>query len=292
MSPPADPATGVIHDIGFRHYEGRRLGRTQAVGVLYAHSLRGVFGLSRSARYKVVPLLLFALTCVPALISAAVTVVTPVPPLPYAHYPFYLQLPIVVFLAAQAAQLVTGDVRFKVLPLYFSRPLERIDYVGAKVAALATGLLILIGTPLLLLFVAAILGHTHSASGAVLETGRFLIGLGGAVAHAVILAPLGLAAACLTRVRAFAVVSVIGVYLVTNSVLGIMAATSKNPAVVQSFELVTPFQLLDGFQAWAFGIQSVQGAAHRSGPLYGVATAAWLAASLSLLAWRYGRLRA
>ena len=37
----------VIHDIGFRHYDGPRLGRGWIVRSLLLETLRGVFGLGR-----------------------------------------------------------------------------------------------------------------------------------------------------------------------------------------------------------------------------------------------------
>ena len=42
-----------------------------------------------------------------------------------------------IFVAAQAPELVVNDMRHRVLPLYFSRPIRRLDYVAAKLAALA-----------------------------------------------------------------------------------------------------------------------------------------------------------
>jgi len=42
---PADPAarSGVIHDLGYRRYDGPRLGRAQIGRALAWHSLRGAF---------------------------------------------------------------------------------------------------------------------------------------------------------------------------------------------------------------------------------------------------------
>src|SRR5207302_1090509 len=129
---------GVIHDIGYRHYDGPRLGRPHSFLALYVHSLRGVFGLGRPTRWKVVPFVLFGVICAPAVISAAIAALTPLQPIAYTSYAYFLQLAIVLFVAAQAPQLITSDLRFRVLPLYFSRPLERNDYVWAKLAALGS----------------------------------------------------------------------------------------------------------------------------------------------------------
>ena len=43
-----------------------------------------------------------------------------------------------IFVAAQAPELVVNDLRHRVLPLYFSRPIGRYDYAAAKLVALAS----------------------------------------------------------------------------------------------------------------------------------------------------------
>ena len=48
--------------------------------------------------------------------------VTPLTMPPYTSYPFYLQVLVMVFVAAQAPQLVTTDLRHRTLTLYWSRP--------------------------------------------------------------------------------------------------------------------------------------------------------------------------
>ena len=44
-------------------------------------------------------------------------------------------LVLLVFIAAQAPELVSRDLRSHMLPLYFARPLRRLDYPLAKLAA-------------------------------------------------------------------------------------------------------------------------------------------------------------
>jgi ABC-2 type transport system permease protein len=292
MSSHPELAAGVIHDIGFRRYDGLRLGRRHAALAVYVHSLRGVFGLGRPARAKVLPFLLFAITCAPALISGALTaVVAPIPPIPYVHYAYYLQIAVMIFLAAQAPQVVTGDVRFRTLSLYFSRPLERADYVWAKLAALATGLFVLLAAPLLVIYLAVLLSHTHSASDAVNETGRLLVGLAGVAVHALLLAAIGMAVSAFTRVRAFAVVGIIGLYLVTSSVAAILAGVSRGADVGALFGLLSPFSLLDGFQAWALRVQPATPLEPGNfGWAYALVVAADLAIAIVILHWRYRRI--
>ena len=53
----------------------------------------------------------------------------------YTSYVLNVQLLVMVYVAGQAPASVSRDLRFRVVSLYFSRPLERIDYVVAKYAA-------------------------------------------------------------------------------------------------------------------------------------------------------------
>ena len=50
-------ATGVIHDLGYRSYDGPRLGRAQIVRALMWHSFRSSYGIGRGIKAKVVPIL-------------------------------------------------------------------------------------------------------------------------------------------------------------------------------------------------------------------------------------------
>ncbi len=59
----AAPGGAYIHNIGYRHYDGPRLGRAYARRSLFSQSLRGAYGLGRSAKSKVLPMLLFAVMC-------------------------------------------------------------------------------------------------------------------------------------------------------------------------------------------------------------------------------------
>ena len=290
MSAP-ELAAGVIHDIGYRHHDGPRLGRRHATLAVYLHTLRGMYGLGRPARAKVVPLLLLGITVAPAAVSGALAAATPLPAIPYTSYAYVVQVAIVVFLAAQAAQTVTGDIRFRVLSLYFSRPLERAAYVWAKLAALASGMLVLLGAPLLVIYAAVLLAHTHSASDAAHETGRLLTGLGGSAVHAVLLASLGMAVAAMTRVRAFAVVGIAGLYLVATSASILSAVVRGGGDLALVLRMVSPFSLLDGFQVWALRAAPVvpPGPGHL-GWAYGLTTAALVSACAAFLHWRYRRI--
>jgi ABC-2 type transport system permease protein len=288
---PAASAAAAIHDIGYQPYQGARLGRAHIVGALYVHRVRAAFGLGRSARYKIVPLGLLTLMCVPAVVSAAVTALLHVPAIGYGVYGYFLQVVVVLFLAAQASQLVTTDLRFHVLPLYFSRPLVRSDYALTVLAAMATAMLVLLGSPLLLLYAGAMLGLVHGAGDVVAQTGHLLEGLAGAVLGALLLSALGLAAAAFSRRRAFAVLAVICPYLVLQTSVSIVEGLSRGSVIGSLAGLLSPVELLQGVQVWLLGAPPAFPAVPGSlGALYAAVLVATVAGAAGLLLVRYRRI--
>src|ERR1700760_11564 len=156
---PADvlPA-GVIHDLGYQRYAGDRCGRPAIVRALAVYSLRSAFGLGRGARAKIIPIGVFALMCLPAVISAFLVARGGSRAFPYDTYSYPVRVVgMIIFLAAQAPELVSRDLRHRVLPLYFARPLRPADYPLARLAALITASLIVLDVPLLL-YVGTIVG--------------------------------------------------------------------------------------------------------------------------------------
>src|SRR6266516_1740266 len=197
---------GVIHDLGYQHYDGPRLGRAAIIRALYWHCLRSAFGIGRGAKAKIVPILAFGLMCLPA-IANAVGVATSqghTRIVDYDTYTYPLRtLVMLIFVAAQAPELVSRDLRSHVLPLYYSRPLRRLDYPMAKYTAFTVACLALIEIPLLLLYLGTIV---DAGGGAAIwrETRALIPGLLIGAAWAVLFAAIGLALASLTGRRAYA----------------------------------------------------------------------------------------
>jgi ABC-2 type transport system permease protein len=287
----------TIHDIGYRHYGGPRLGRGYAMRSLYSNSLRGVFGLGRPGKAKVLPFALFALMCMPALVSVAVRLVMAkvapsVPPInlfPYRAYIFDLQAISAIFLAAQSPQMVSRDLRFHVMPLYLSRPIRRSDYIFAKLAAMFTALLIVFATPLTMLYLGALLNKMNAWD----QLTQYGPALGGAVVYSLVLAAFGLCVAALTPRRGFGVAAIIALYLVSYGAVSILqgilvANTYDSPAGYVG--LLSPYTLVEGFQTWALrqehtGIGYVEPGA--GGAVFAVVVVAVLAAALGILTVRY-----
>src|SRR5512141_3213631 len=72
LATTASSATWSIFDLGYRRYDGARLGRRHAIYALFVYSLRSDFGIGRSGRAKIVPIGLAIVAALPAVVSIAV----------------------------------------------------------------------------------------------------------------------------------------------------------------------------------------------------------------------------
>ncbi|MFD9206874.1 ABC transporter permease subunit [Streptomyces sioyaensis] len=248
------PGSAHIHNIGYRHYDGPRLGRAYARRSLFSQSLRGAYGLGRSAKSKVLPMLLFVVMCLPAVIMVAVAVFTKAAKLPvgYSGYAVYLQAVIGLYLAAQAPQSVSRDLRFRSIPLYFSRPIERVDYVASKFAALSAALFALNTAPLLVLYIGALLAKMDFVD----QTKGLAQGLVSVVLLSLLFAGIGLLVSAATPRRGFGVAAVIAVltipYGAVSALQGI-AYVQGNESAVGWLGLFSPITLIDGVQSVFLG---------------------------------------
>jgi ABC-2 type transport system permease protein len=300
MSQPAERGApqelGVIHDIGYRHYDGPRLGRGYLLRSLYLESLKGAYGLGRSARSKVMPGLILAIMVFPAAIIAVVASVTAEKELPIscAQYISALGIAIAVFVASQAPASVSRDLRFRVMPLYFSRPLSRNDYVLAKYAALTSAVFILILIPLLVLYVGALLAKMPFW----VNTRGVLSAVAGALILAALLSAIGLLIASITPKRGFGVAAVIGVLLVLGLVSGILrtqASDSHRTTLAGYLSGIDPFSLVNVVEFRLLGAKfdDITAPPGTTGGLaFAVVIIAVIAACYSFLLLRYRKVSA
>ncbi len=284
--------TGTIYDIGYRHYDGPRLGRRGAIGAIVGAGLRAVFGFGRSGRSKIIPWGAVILAALPAVVAVAVRVLAGdiLDLYDYDGYVWNIGALLPIFIAAQAPELVVNDIRHRVLPLYFSRPIRRIDYVAAKIAALAIGLLAITLAPVLLLFIGRVLSTDDLVAAVGEEIGAMPEIIGNGVIHAVVLASIGLAICSLAGRRAYAAGAVLAVFLIGGV---ISDSFSENGQDVAAF--VSPLAVLDGTRQWLFG-GAVDGAPAATSELplalYGLAALILVLVSWAVLAFRYRRLTA
>ena len=153
-APEAPQPYGEIFDRGYQHYTGGRRGRAFSVRRLIIYSIKRGLGIKKRWTSKILPILLYALAYLPALIIVALLAFIPVEDfdgLGFDSLYGVLELVILIYASALAPEMLCDDRRERTLQLYFSRPLTRLDYVLAKIAAM--GILmstIIFGPPLLL----------------------------------------------------------------------------------------------------------------------------------------------
>jgi ABC-2 type transport system permease protein len=291
--------SGVIHDIGYRHYEGPRLGRAAIIRALGWHSLRSAFGIGRGAKAKIIPVIAFAIMCVPAVVNTVGVAQGGAQSVYYDTYVFQLRvLVMIIFVAAQAPELVSRDLRSHVLPLYFSRPLRRLDYPLAKLGAFILACLALLEIPLLLLYLGEI-GQVGGGAAIWAQTRALIPGLLVGLAWAVLLASTGLALASLSGRRAYATGSIAICFFLSWALAGLLRgiATGRGPvtggagvadAGARLSGLVSPFTVLDGLREWLGGTSPGPVPPPAGyGPLYGALFVLLLVAAAGGLAARY-----
>ena len=293
MTASPEAPTGTIYDIGYRHYDGPRLGRRGAVMAIVGAGLRAVFGLGRSGRSKVLPWGAVILALAPAVIAVAIRVLAGdlIDLYSYENYLWSIGILMPIFVASQAPELVVNDIRQRVLPLYFSRPIGRFDYAVAKLAALVIGLLSITLVPVLVLFLGRILAAEDAVAALGDEAGALPAIVGSGLIHAVALASLGLAISSLAGRRGYAAAAVLAVFLVGGVVSAIFAESGAGLEEFAPF--LNPLAILDGTREWLFGGTVAESPIRVAGlPLwiYGAATVVLLVLSWAALALRYRRI--
>jgi ABC-2 type transport system permease protein len=281
--------SSIIYDLGYRHYDGRRLGSWQATRALFVHTLLGAYGLRRSARSKIVPLMLFALAGLPAVIIAVMVNVQPAdePPLAYTEYAIVIWLLLAIYVAGQAPQAISRDLRFRTVALYLSRPLKRSQYVLAKFAALAAAVFVFVAVPLTVMLAAALLAELPAWE----QVRGWLAGLLGAALFALVLSGIGLVIAATTPRRGVGVGVIVTALVVLSVVAGVVqeiALENQQQTLAGYAGLIGPFSLVDGVQVWLLHAEpSLAAHRHHGGLVYLATTLAVIAGCYGILLLRY-----
>ncbi len=304
MTTPPDilsgSATGSIYDLGYRGYDGPRLGRRHAVRALFGHSLRAAFGLGRSGRAKIAPLAIGGLIVLPALVSVGFgalggSAAAEFNPITIEGYLPFAQTLLVFFVAAQAPELLVRDQRHRVLTLYFSRALERTDYVLAKYLAMLTAVGLVLALPQVILLLGMLFATPSLADGLAKVVPLIWPVVGRTVVVSALLAGVGLVASAFTVRRAFAAGATIAAFLVLSGVVTVLVNRVGLDGPLALVALADPFALMDAVSAVLFGVEPNMPAILRSDlpvELFaGTAVAVSLACPIVLLL-RYRRIAA
>jgi ABC-2 type transport system permease protein len=221
---PAEARTGSIYDLGYRTYDGVRLGRRHAFLSLYWYTLRGAFGIGRRTSSKIIPVIITVIAFFPAIIQLGVAalftdeaeIITP------EDYFDFVQVPIALFCAAVAPDIAGRDMRQRTLALYFSRALLRRDYVLAKVAAFASALTFLTLAPQLVLVIGNGLASDDIPGYVKDNWADFPRTVAAGVLIAAMAGAVCLAIAAQTHRRAYATIAVIAWFVVVGIVANIL----------------------------------------------------------------------
>ena len=291
----SESTAGSIYDLGYKRYEGARLGRRHAIWALYIYSVRSVFGIGRSLSSKVGPMGLAVFAFLPAVIQLGVAAIAPEDVEVVEPEEYYESIAVVlaIFCAVVAPELVGRDQRTQTLSLYFSRALRRQDYALAKFAALVTGMLAITVIPQVIMFV----GNGLAAN----DFGDYLQDkwrdlpsiLGSAVLLSCLIAGIGLVIAAQTPRRAYSTVAILAAFVLT-SVVGASLFEAADQDVGRFALLISPSHVVQGFTFWFFGAtfdpETQQAKADLPGVAYAIDAVSVALLMLALLLRRYGRI--
>jgi ABC-2 type transport system permease protein len=210
---------GEIFDRGYKHYDGPRRGRKGAITSLIGYSMKRAMGIRKSWTAKILPFLLYVAITIPLIIMIGLSAI--VPDLEFASYSGYLSgifFTVGIFVGTAAPEMICVDRHERTLPLYFSRAINRVDYVVAKVIAMSLLTMTMTVVPSILLW----LGRQLTADG-VGQAMRNNIGDLGRVVFvgvmiALVLSTLGLAISSFTNRKGVAITIIIISFLVFTAV--------------------------------------------------------------------------
>lgn len=247
----AEPRSGSIYDLGYRGYDGVRLGRQHAITSLYFYTLRSAFGLGRRTGSKIMPIAIAIIAFIPAVGQLAIAaLVTNVEVYTPSNYFAYIEVPVALFCAAIAPEICGRDMRQRTLSLYFSRALHRRDYILAKLAAFATALTVLTLMPQAVLVIGNGLASKDLWGYVQDNWDQMPRTLASGLLIAATVACVSLAIATQTPRRAYATIAVVAWFLVTFPVTGILVHGIGGAGDYAVF--ISPFEFIHGSTLWIF----------------------------------------
>jgi ABC-2 type transport system permease protein len=257
MSDPSRP--GVIHDLGYRHYDGLREGTGTIARTLFVTGLRHAYGLGRSGKSKVMPFLLLAMSVLPATIVVGVVVLTGLGELPvsYADYTNQTQLLVSLFAASQAPVLFSRDLRHRSIVLYLARPLAAPVFALVRWLSLTLAIFLFTAIPTVVLFAGAMLSGLDKSD----QTTSVLKAVALQVLLAMMVAGVSGLISSLSLRRGFAVVGSVMALIVLTGIVTVMQNIAyyegDSESVSVGVGLLSPWSLYTGLaNAWDAGVDT------------------------------------
>jgi ABC-2 type transport system permease protein len=249
---------GVIHDLGYRHYDGPREASPVVARTLFVTGLRHAYGLGRSGRSKILPLLLLALATLPAAIVVGVVALIGLDQLPlsYAEYTNRTQTLVSLFAAAQAPVLFSRDLRHRSIVLYLARPLSAPVFALTRWLSLTAALLVFTLVPTLVLYVGALLSRMDVSD----QTGDVAKAVTLQLLLAALVAGITGVISSVSLRRGFAVVGSVLVLVVGSGIVTILQAIGLEEGLEtlgRAAALASPWSLVSGLaDAWSAGVDT------------------------------------
>jgi ABC-2 type transport system permease protein len=299
--PPSSARAGSIYDLGYRRYEGPRLGRAHAIRSLIMESVRSAFGLGRGGRSKVAPAVFGAMAVFPAIVIVGVLTlavrlgvreqIERASLISYDGYFNSISAVIALFCAAQAPELFGRDQRHGVIALYFARPLRRSDYALARLAGFVIALLALLLLPQTILLVGRGLLSIDVASSFGEDLPKVPAIVGQALLTAGLLGCLAMTVSAFTPRRAYATAGIIAIFILPGIVSGIVIQLGSS-GIGNWLVLLSQGAVLDGTNALLFGHSLPEGLFFFDLPPWSFLASALvtIAVSVALVVRRFSRI--
>ena len=224
---------GEVFDLGYQHYGGPREGRMRARKALWTGGVRTALGLGLGSWAKVLPVLLFVAAMIPAVVLSLIAsqvneVIGSDVDIPdHADYYRIISIILLLFSAIIAPELLCPDRRDGVIHLYLVRPLTTTDYVAGRWLAFFSITLALVYSGQVVLLI----GFTIAAAEPLdyfrdnwLDIPRFL---SAGLVVTLFTTTLPMAVAAFTTRRAYAAAFVIGLYIISASVAGVLTGCEE-----------------------------------------------------------------
>jgi ABC-2 type transport system permease protein len=283
---PSQPY-GEVYDLGYKHYEGPRQGRSHAIQALILYSVKRGLGIRKRWTSKIMPAILYIAAYTPVLIIAGIMAFLPNQvDFGYAQLNGFISTALLIFAAGLGPEMLSDDRRENVLQLYFSRALTRVDYLLSKVAAMGLLMATIAFGPPLLLFIANVLLANNPISyffDHIDDLGR--IAAYGTLASAY-LGSIALAIASYTNRKGVAAAIFIGgIFMLAGIANALFQALDS--VIGDYIILVDPGDLYLALSAWIWSEPTNMDIANIQGVWYGLAVLATIVLAGLLMYRRY-----
>jgi ABC-2 type transport system permease protein len=286
------PRYGEVFDRGYRHYDGPRLGRNHARRALVGYSVKRAMGIKKSWTAKVIPMFLYIAVSIPVIVTIGIAGFLPnAEVLSYGDFFGFVFLLQGVFAATVAPEMLCSDRQEKVLSLYFSRAITRLDYILSKLGATALLMLTMSLVPAAILWLGTQLLDDSPLSAMknnIGDLGRLILA---GVLISVYIGSVSLMISSFTGRKSIAV-AVILILVTVSTSLAFALAVAVDADWDRYLVFLSPLHTVDGMSVMLFGNPDGVSSEFEENPFlpfwqYAAGMLAITAVSVGVMLWRY-----